>query len=100
MSRNHSSHKIARLIRFAAMASVVSMFIGVSASRAEEPAPIGQRHPLLEQLNRETRALYDDVQRSVVRVQLPPQRWLENYATKQNPLSKYQNLSPQMRKEI
>src|SRR6476659_427463 len=68
--------------------------------RAEEPALLGNRHPLLEQLNRETRALYDDVQQSVVRAQLPPQQWLSNYAAKQNPLNKYQNLSPQMKKEI
>ena len=80
--------------------AIVLMLAATAALRAEEPAPVGERHPLLEQLNRETRALYEDVQRSVVRVQLPPQRWLDNFAAKQNPLAKYQNLSPQMRKEI
>src|SRR4051812_2523921 len=66
----------------------------------EEPASIGQRHPLLEQLNRETRSLFDDVRRSVVRAQVPPQQWMDNYAKKQNPLNKYQNLSPEVRKEL
>src|SRR3954471_7130475 len=89
--------------RFITVAIIMAFVIAADAqvaSSAEEPASIGQRHPLLEQLNRETRALYDDVQRSVVRVQLPPQRWLDNYVAKQNPLAKYQNLSAQMRREI
>src|SRR3954453_8113450 len=80
--------------------TIATLLLFGGATRGEEPAPAGERHPLLEQLNRETRALYDDVQRSVLRVQLPPQRWLDNYAAKQNPLAKYQNLSPQMRSAI
>jgi S1-C subfamily serine protease len=67
---------------------------------AEEPASLGRRHPLLDQLNRETRSLYDDVRQSVVRAQVPPQQWIDSYVKRQNLLNKYQNLSPEVKKEL
>jgi S1-C subfamily serine protease len=65
------------------------------------PAADGpSERPLLEQLNRETEALYQDVSRGLLRVQLPPPRWVEEPAAAENPLSKYKELDPKVRREL
>ena len=45
--------------------------------------------PLLEQFDRESRALYAQVQLGVVRVQLPPPIWLREIASRDNPVTKW-----------
>src|ERR1700733_11691181 len=45
-------------------------------------------HALLEQMDRETLSLYMDVQGGVVRLQLPPPKWLSEVAGKDNPVDK------------
>jgi hypothetical protein len=52
------------------------------------PAPT-ESHALLEQMSRESEALYRDVQKGVIRLQLPPPRWLNELAAKDNPVDKW-----------
>ena len=53
----------------------------------------------LEQLTRETQALQREVRKGVLRVQLPPPRWLEPAARREadDPLKKYKDLDPRAR---
>lgn len=65
-------------------------------ARAQTPATT---RPALEQLNRETRALYAQVQTGVYRVELPAPRWLNAYAMA--PISKWdRKLDPEVRKQL
>jgi hypothetical protein len=58
---------------------------------AADPPASGTR-PLLKQLNEETQSLYREVQSGVVRVQLPPPKWVgQPLADQDNPLNKWGN---------
>src|ERR1700704_5789803 len=58
-------------------------------------------YPMLAQLNRETPALYRDVQSGLVRVQLPTPRWIRDEAAKEDPLRKWGNvIDPQVKAKI
>jgi hypothetical protein len=73
---------------------------GAAEVRAQgEPTTRGAG-PLLEQLNRETEALYRDVRRGALRVQLPPPRWLDGVAEQESPLDKYKGLDPKVREQL
>ena len=64
-------------------------------SPAQDPAP--DARPLLAQLNRETEALYRDVRRGLLRVQLPaPAR----DGAAESPLTKYKELDPKVREAL
>ncbi len=56
-------------------------------------------YPVLGQLDRELRQLYHEVQRGVVRVQLPAPRWLVAEADKNNPLDD-PAVAPLLSKEV
>ncbi len=64
------------------------------------PLAGGQETSLLQQLDRETQALYQQVQRSVVRVQLPPPAWLDELLADEHPARRWQQLDPEVRKRI
>src|SRR5829696_7910361 len=79
---------------------------GGAAPAIDDPSPAAGTRPLLEQLTRETQALYGGVQRGVLRVQLPPPRWLDEGAGREasvdqdNPLNKYKGLDPKVREQL
>lgn len=78
----------------------VALLAAPAVAQEKEIPSLGPRRPLLEQLNRETKALYEEVQGHVVRVQLPPPQWINEVAARRNPMNKYANLSPEMRQEL
>src|SRR6202035_4641688 len=57
-------------------------------------------HPLLDQLAHETQSVYADVQSGLVRVQLPPPKWMNELADRDNPLDKYPDLDPKVRDQL
>lgn len=61
---------------------------------------MGQESSLLEQLDRETQAMYRQVQQSVVRVQLPPPAWVEDLLIGEHPAAKWQQLDPEVRQTL
>lgn len=72
----------------------------VALAQATQPAA-SQPQRLLEQLDRETKALYAQMQGSVVRVSLPPPMWVNELAAKESPLEKWKNqLDPAMRQKL
>src|SRR5438874_10219055 len=71
-------HQITLLMALLAGAACLSFGQDVPSSR-----------PLLEQFDRESRALYSQVQLGVVRVQLPPPIWLREIASRDNPIYKW-----------
>ena len=57
--------------------------------------------PLLNQLNDESQNLYNEVRVSIVRVQLPPPRWMSDLALADNPLDKWgAQLDPAVRAKL
>lgn len=60
----------------------------------------GQESSLLEQLDRETQAMYQQAQRSVVRVQLPPPAWVEELLAGEHPAAKWRQLDPDVRLKL
>lgn len=56
--------------------------------------------PALEQLDRETRELYAQIQSAGVRLQLPSPRWIEQLSPEGGLLQKYGNLEPDVRKRL
>ena len=75
---------------------------------AQDPTAAAQEpRPALEQLTRETQALYAEVQGGVLRVELPPPRWLGDGAAGgasgnggDHPLTKYRGLDPRVREHL
>lgn len=61
---------------------------------------MGQEPSLLEQLDRETQAMYRQVQQSVVRVELPPPAWVEELLVGEHPAAKWQQLDPEVRQTL
>jgi small nuclear ribonucleoprotein (snRNP)-like protein len=53
---------------------------------------------MLDALNRETQDLYREARRGVVRVQLPPSRWMDAYAMA--PMNRWDKLDPELRKKL
>lgn len=70
------------------------------AGPAQQQPPAASPRPLLDQLNRESQALYGEVQGSLVRVQLPTPRWMNDATAEGSPLSKYGNLDPEFRRHL
>lgn len=70
--------------------SVVGAVILLLTARVLAEEPAGPRsHGLLEQLSRETQGLYEQVQGGMVRLQLPPPKWLNEVAARDNPVDKW-----------
>lgn len=86
-------------MRVAAAAPLLAL-AGAAAAPVGEPAPPGRSRAALEQLNRETQALYAEVQPAVVRVQLPTPRWVSEATAEGSPLQKYKDLDPQVRRQL
>ena len=84
--------------------AILLAFLIVAPLQAEEQDDrfVAPRRPLLDQLNRETRELYEQVRQGVVRVQLPSPRWMNdvNVVSRERLLNKYQNLDPKVRRQI
>ena len=55
---------------------------------------------LLRQLSRETEGLYGQVRQGLLRVQLPPPRWLDENGAAESPLTKYKELDPKVREAL
>ena len=74
---------------------------GQDARQGEAP-PAPASRPLLEQLTRETEALHREVQKGVLRVELPPPRWMGDPAGREgeSPLTKYKDLDPKVREQL
>jgi hypothetical protein len=110
-NRMHLGATILAFTRRAATWTVcAALFAGArAAAGAVQPADVEKpaespaaATTLLEQLNRETQALYRDVQRGVVRVQLPQPQWVRNVniAPRGNLLQKWKDLDPEMRRRL
>ena len=66
----------------------------------QEPSS-SSSHALLDQMSRETKSVYQDVQRGVVRLQLPLPRWLSETAARDNPIDKWGGqLAAQVREKL
>src|SRR5258708_821102 len=75
------------------------LLAGTLADAQQKPAePAPSRRPMLDELNRETEALYRDVAASLVRVQLPQPRWMGEYAMA--PMKNWDKLDPDVRKRL
>jgi len=83
-----------------ALLAAIPPFAASHAQPAARGADAPTSRPLLDQLNRETEALYADVRRGVLRVQMPPPRWLSEVAERESPLVKYKGLDPKVREQL
>ena len=85
------------------LAAGVVLALATLAARAQDTSrePPASR-PLLEQLTRETEALHREVQKGVLRVELPPPRWMGDGAGREgeSPLTKYKDLDPKVREQL
>ena len=102
-SAYHASTKEAILI-FMEFRRIISLcLVGclpAIAAVADEPVA-STSHALLDQMSRETQAVYQEVQRGVVRLQLPLPRWLSEAAAKDNPIDKWGGqLAAQVREKL
>ena len=86
------------MLRVAAVAALLT----AASAPAQDAAPAPAGRPLLGQLARETQALHREVRRGVLRVELPPPRWMDAVAAGggENPLTKYTGLDPQVRRQL
>lgn len=67
--------------------------VAFAAAQALQLQPAPQQpetFPLLEQLNRETQSLFNEVNAGIVRVQLPTPKWIREAAAKDDPLKKWE----------
>jgi hypothetical protein len=61
----------------------------------------GADYPLLQQLDQQTRSLYQDVQAGLVRVQLPVPKWVREAEAQNDPLKKWEKkVDPKVREKI
>jgi len=91
--------RIARSARasIARWAATLAALLWLAAPLRADPGPTTR--PLLEELNRQTRELYRQVQGGVFRVQLPPPRWASGYAMA--PLDRWgKKLDPEVRRKL
>jgi hypothetical protein len=83
------------MCRLVHIALVAGLLLGGASTWAGE----GSR-PLLEQLNAESQSLYQEVQGGIVRVQLPPPRWMREAAAAENPIHKWDGLDPAVQRKL
>ena len=65
-----------------------------------EPSLAQATRPALQQLSRETAALYRQVAAGVVKVQLPPPRWVSEWAARENPINHWKGLNPDVARQF
>src|SRR5439155_26116270 len=75
--------------RLTILAAAATATVGVPFVKFALAQDLPTSHPLLEQLDRETRGLIADVQGGVVRVQLPPPLWVREIAARENPVNRW-----------
>lgn len=103
---NSKAQHFAGALSGAALRATVGLvaIVGAAPLRAQEAAPAAEGRPLLGQLARETQGLHREVRRGVLRVELPPPRWMESVAGGggggESPLTKYQGLDPKVRQRL
>jgi hypothetical protein len=83
-----------------AASAVVATAPARPAKAGDDAATAQTTPPLLERLNHETERLYADVGRGVFRVQLPPPRPADVSSAEADPLTKYKELDPKVRREL
>jgi hypothetical protein len=66
----------------------------------EPPAERKSERPLLEQLNRETQALYEEAVGGLVRVELPTPPWASPIARRDELLKRWPNLRPEVKRQL
>ncbi|MDB5288817.1 MAG: Serine protease, subfamily, contains C-terminal domain, partial [Phycisphaerales bacterium] len=86
------------LRRFSPHFAALVLFAFAPSLRADQPAAGPTTRPMLDALNRETQDLYREARRGVVRVQLPPSRWMDAYAMA--PMNRWDKLDPDLRKKL
>lgn len=64
------------------------------------PDAPAQSRPLLDQLNRETQALYEQAVGGLVRVELPTPQWADRSAQREELLKRWPNLRPEVKREL
>lgn len=74
-------------------------FLAIPAGAADD-APTPPARPLLEKLSEETQAACQNLRQGVLRVQLPPPRWMDDVARQDSPLDKYKGLDPKVREQL
>ena len=79
--------------------NVAVPLLGPATLRGQDEPP-AERRPMLEQLDRETRALYRDAVGGLVRVQLPAPHWANPIAQRHDLLKRWPNLSPDVRRQL
>lgn len=97
MRLGFSQLRAARVHWLGALGLLAALTVGVVA---DPPAtrPAAPSHPLLQQLNAETESLYRDISASLVRVQLPQPKWMNDYAMA--PINRWEKLDPQVRRRL
>ena len=81
-------------------AAVLAALAALPAATPAADGPPDDARPLLQQLSRETEALYGDVRQGLLRVQLPSPRWLDGEGGVESPLTKYKELDPKVREAL
>lgn len=73
-----------------------------ATTSAQEPpgAEPADKHPLLDQLNRETQSLYHQAVGGLVRVELPTPKWADPAAQREELLKRWPNLSADVKREL
>ena len=88
-----------RLLCGVALGAALLGVAGASLSGQEAP-PVRQPRPLLDELNRETRSLYDEAVQGLVRVQLPTPRWADANAQRDDLLKRWPALTEAVKREL
>jgi hypothetical protein len=80
--------------------SIATAAAAVLALALAAPAP-ADTYPLLEEINRQTQSLYQDVQAGIVRVQLPVPQWVREAAARDDPVGRWENIvDPKLRQNL
>ena len=94
-------HTFRRMVAASLLAGLLAPAPHASAQDTPQANRSASSRPLLEQLTRETEALYREVETGVLRVELPPPRWMDVAGREgESPLTKYKDLDPKVREQL
>ncbi len=82
------------------LVSILSLLLAPPLLAQEPAVRETPATPLLERLDQEMRGLYESVQQSVVRVQLPPPRWVAEMLAEDHPAARWTDLDPQVKSRL
>lgn len=91
---------IVRAVRVWILCGSVLLAGGRPATSLAQEQPHLQDRPLLQQLNRETQALYEEALSGLVRVELPTPKWANQAAQRNQLLKRWPNLRPDVKRQI